>query len=45
MALTFFHRLLIKQTVYFKGFNNVSVTINKYDKGHVKTKVIKEITG
>lgn len=42
-ALTFFHRLLVKQTIYLKRFGDVNVTVNKYGAGHVRTGAIEEI--
>lgn len=42
-ALTFFYCLLIKQTVYFKRFGNVGVTVDKYGGRNVRTKAMEKI--
>lgn len=42
-ALIFFHHLLVKQTVYFKRFDDVGITVYKHGGGHVRTGTIKKI--
>lgn len=43
MALTFFYSLVVKWAFYFKGFECISVTINKYNKWYVEIEIIEQI--
>ena len=45
VALTFLYCSLVKQTVYFKGFGGVDVTIDKHGGWHVRARAIEGIVG
>ena len=44
-AFTFFHYLLVKQTVHFEGFDGIGVTVDGHGGWHVRAGAIEGIVG